>query len=117
MTIRTTERRKSISPDVILSAVANDYRRVVLRALHHTDEEAMGVNALVDRVADRVGNGEPPDDEHRQYIHTALHHVHLPKLEDCGMIVHDTETDQVRNVTGELGQELLALVAPYETGE
>ncbi len=31
------------------------------------------------------------------------------------MIAYDAETEQVRNVADELGQELLALIAPYET--
>lgn len=73
----------------------------------------MEVSALVDQVAERVRDGEPPDDDHRQRVHTALHHIHLPQLEDCGMIVHDTETNQVRNGTDELDQQSLALIDTY----
>lgn len=103
--------------DVVLSAIAHEQRRAVLHALTHADKTRMEVSTLVDRVSERVRNGEPPDVEHRQRIHTALHHVHLPKLDSCGMVVYDTETKQVKNTTGELAQELLALIAPYDALE
>ena len=108
---------QSIPPDVVLSAVANEHRRVILRSLDHTDGKVMEFEALVDQVANhlRKANEEPLDDDHRQRVRTALHHIHLPKLEACGMIVHDTETKQVRNVTGELVQDLLSTVESYET--
>lgn len=114
MTASTFESGTSVPPDVVLSAVANDHRRAILRSLNHSEGETMEISALVDQVTEHVRDGEPPDDEHRQRVRTALHHIHLPKLEDCGMIVHDTETNQVRNVTGELEQELLTVVEPYE---
>lgn len=117
MTTSTLESGKPIPLDVVLSAVADEHRRAVLRSLNRTDGKVLEIDALVDRVAERVRNGEPPNDEHRRRVHIALHHVHLPKLEACGMILHDTETKQVRNATGELGQRLLSVVEPYEARE
>lgn len=117
MTASTTESGRPIPPDVVLSAVADEHRRAVLRSLNQTDQNEMDVDALADLVAERVRNGEPSDDEHRRRIHIALHHIHLPKLEACGMILYDTETKQVRNVTGELSQRLLSVVEPYEARE
>ena len=115
MTNSSAETRNTVSPDAVLSAVANDHRRAVLQALDRTDGGVMEVSALTDQVAERVRDGEPPDDDQRQRVRAALHHTHLPKLEACGMIGYDAETEQVRNVADELGQELLALIAPYET--
>lgn len=112
--VPTPESGKSVPTDTVLSAVANKQRRAVLRALDHTDEKAMEFSALVDQVTEYVRNGAAPD-EHRQRVRATLHHNHLPKLESCGMIVYDTETKQVRNVTGELGKELLKLVDAHET--
>ena len=108
---------QSIPPDVVLSVVANEQRRVILRSLDHTEGKVLEVEALVDQVVNhlRKATEEPLDDDHRQRVRTALHHIHLPKLEACGMIVHDTETKQVRNVTGELVQDLLETVESYET--
>ena len=102
---------------VTLSAVANERRRVVLRTLHHSDEKVLEFSTLVDRVTEHTQDRDTPDTRHRQRVRTTLHHVHLPKLEECGMIVYDTEAKQVKNVSDELSQELLALTAPYETRE
>lgn len=79
----------------------------------------MELGTLVDQIAEEVrGNGgEPPADDHRQRVRTVLHHVHLPKLEACGMIVYATETGQVRSVSGELERELLRVLEPYEGRE
>ncbi|QFU84064.1 hypothetical protein GCU68_00735 [Natronorubrum aibiense] len=77
----------------------------------------MAVSTLIERVAEHVQNGDQSADEHRQRVRTALHHIHLPKLDACGMIVHDTETDQVRNVTGEPSQELLTAIESYVARE
>ena len=115
MTNSSAKTRNTISPDAVLSAVANDHRRAILQILNRTDRGVMGVSTLTDQVAEHVRDGEPPDDDQRQRVRAALQHTHLPKLEACGMIVYDAETEQVRNVADELGQELLALIAPYET--
>ncbi|UPW01358.1 hypothetical protein M0R88_04450 [Halorussus gelatinilyticus] len=115
MTNSSAETRDTISPDAVLSAVADDHRRAVLQILNRTDGGVMEMSALTDAVAEHVRDGEPPDDDQRRRVRTALHHTHLPKLEACEMVVYDAETEQVRNVADELGQELLALIAPYET--
>lgn len=119
MTTSATERTESTAPDAVLSAVANEHRRVVLRALDQADEETMAVGTLVDRVAEQVraDDGERLGDEHRERVHTALYHVHLPKLEASGMVVHDTQVGQVRDVTGELERDLLTVVESYEPRE
>ena len=115
--IGSTEGENPPPFDVILSAIAHEQRRAVLHALAHTDKTRLEVSTLADRVSERVRNGELSDTEHRQRIHTALHHIHLPKLDSCGMIAYDVETKQVQNTTGELAQELLALIAPSDSLE
>lgn len=102
-------------PDEVLLAIASEQRRVILRTLELADEEAMEMDALADRVAEALRNTDRADSEHRQRVRTALHHVHLPKLEACGMVVRDTETNRIRNATGDLGQELLTMLESYET--
>jgi hypothetical protein len=116
MITSTLERGNTVPPDAILSAVADEGCRAVLRVLS-SKGEAMDINALTDQVAERVRYGGPRTGEHRQRVRTALHHVHLPKLEACGLLVHDTETKQVRSVNGELSQKLLTMVEPYEARE
>ncbi|WP_152418847.1 DUF7344 domain-containing protein [Natronorubrum sulfidifaciens] len=108
VTTDSSEQGQSISLDEILSMVAHEQRRVVLRTLTRTDEDAVAVSALTEQVAEQLQNGDLPDDDHRQRVRTALHHIHLPKLDACGMIVYDTETNLVRDGTGKQSQQLLA---------
>ncbi|WP_226482053.1 DUF7344 domain-containing protein [Natrinema amylolyticum] len=112
MTDSTAEQRTSIPSDSVLSAITSEHRRAVLRSLDRTDGNAIAVSALTDRVAEALRNGEVPDDERRRRVRTALHHIHLPKLEDSGLIAYDTETGQVRTATGGLDTDLRALITP-----
>ena len=105
-------------PDTILSVVANEHRRATLNALDNASEKTLEYDALVDRVANRVRD-EHVDrvDEHRQRVRIALHHTHLPKLEEVGIIDYEAETGHVQFVGGELEQDLLTLVEPYDGHE
>ena len=114
-----TERRVPTSPDAVLSALADEHRRAVLRSLNGAKDEALTFDVLVNRVADLVRNevAERTTDDHRQCVRTALHHNHLPILEECQMIDYDSETKQVRTVTEGMGQDLLTVVESYEARE
>ena len=113
------EREKAISRDRILSAVGNEHRRAILNTLTSDPDETVEFDALVERVADRVGDGdtERESDDHRQRVRIALHHTHLPKLEDARMIEHEAETGHVRFVGGQLEQQLLTLVESSDASE
>ena len=112
----SSERERSLSADTILSAVANEHRRATLNALDNASEKTLAYDALVDRVANRVRNEDAnlESDEHQQRVRIALHHTHLPKLEEARIIDYEAETGHVRFIGGELEQDLLTLVEPYE---
>ena len=115
----SSERERSLSPDTILSAVANEHRRATLNALDNASERTLEYDVLVDRVADRVRNEDPrrESDEHQQRVRIALHHTHLPKLDEARIIDYEAKTGRVRFVGGELEQDLLTLIEPYEAYE
>ncbi|WP_458186316.1 DUF7344 domain-containing protein [Haladaptatus sp. NG-WS-4] len=110
---------KSLSPDTILSAVANEHRRATLNALDNASEKTLEYDVLVDRVADRVRDEDAnlESDEHRQRVRIALHHTHLPKLEEARIIDYEAETGNVQFVGGELERDLLTLVEPHVVHE
>ncbi len=110
---------RSISPDTILSVVANEHRRAVLDAVTSASEKTLAYDALVDRVADRVRveGAKRGSDEHRQRVRIGLRHTHLPKLEEARIIDYKHETGHVRFVGGELEQKILTLVEPYDDHE
>lgn len=109
MTNRTTGRAASTRLDDVMSALSAEQRRAVVRVLVRSDEAVLGFDTLVDRVAGEVQPAEVGSSarDHRRRVRTELHHVHLPKLAEYGMVVHDTERMQVRDTVGELEQELL----------
>ncbi|TMT79173.1 hypothetical protein E2L06_19885 [Haloterrigena sp. H1] len=82
-------------------------------------EKTLEYDVLVDRVADRVRNEDEKweSDEHRQRVRIALHHTHLPKLDEARIIDYEAETGHVQFVGGELEQKILALIQPYDVHE
>ncbi|WP_242406250.1 DUF7344 domain-containing protein [Halostagnicola larsenii] len=112
-------RERQISPDTVLSAVANEHRRAILDALDNASEKTLAYDVLVDRVADRVQDKDAKreSDEHRQRVRIALHHTHLPKLEEARIIDYETEMGHIQFIGGELEQKILRLVVPYDIHE
>ena len=106
--------KRPISPDTILSAVANEHRRAVLNALDNAFEQTLEYDVLVDRVADRVRDDDAKRelDRLRQRVRIALHHTHLPKLEEARIIDYEAQTGHVQFVGGDLERHLLTLVEP-----
>jgi len=111
--------KSSTSPDTILSAVANEHRRAILDALDTAPDNTLEYDALVERVADRIRDedAERVSDEHRQRVRIALHHTHLPKLDEARIIDYEGDTGHVEFVGGALEQEILTLVEPYDSHE
>jgi len=110
---------RPISPDTILSAVANEHRRAILNALDTAPDNTLEYDTLVDRVADQIRDedAERVSDEHRQRVRIALHHTHLPKLDEAQIIDYEGDTGHVEFVGGALEQEILTLVEPYDNHE
>ncbi|MEF8914616.1 DUF7344 domain-containing protein [Natronomonas sp.] len=111
-----TEHKQAVPVDAVVSAVADEHRRAVLRLLNHTDGNTMELDALSDRVAEHVANPDGSGADHRRRIRIALHQIHLPKLADYGMVRYDRETKEARSVTDELSEELLAVLGAHESG-
>lgn len=116
---RPAERERSISPDRILSAVGNEHRWAILDSLNSASNKTMEYDTLVDRVAARIRckHADRASDEYRQRIRIALHHNHLPKLEEVGIIDYETETGLVEFVGGEWERNLLTLLGVHDTNE
>jgi hypothetical protein len=77
--------------------LASDRRRTVLAAL---DDRATPVEltalaaAVARREADTTGVGE----DRLRRVTVALHHVHLPKLDDFGVVAYDPDARRVERV-------------------
>jgi hypothetical protein len=77
------------SLNACLALVADQRRRRLLKHLQHNGNSKVQVDDLVDRLY-QAGTAEADDRQmSRDELATQLHHSHLPKLTDFGVIEHD----------------------------
>jgi len=74
--------------DSLFEILADEQRRRLLAHLMETDDGVAGVSELADRLAD--------GDDERERAVIRLHHAHLPKLEDEGIVEYDARSEAVR---------------------
>lgn len=96
-----------LSTDQLHRLLANSRRRLLLSYLQSHTDESVSFEDLVAAIA----RGERPDPgpaTHWQRVETDLHHVHLPKLADAGVLEYDPVT---RTVEYEPSDELEAALS------
>lgn len=83
------------SLDPLLNVLADHYRRCVLKYLRQVDGQTASLEAVVNHVYAVTSNrmGERPDHD---AIRLTLQHLHLPILEDRGIIDYDTRSRTIR---------------------
>jgi hypothetical protein len=84
--IETVIGRTGIDDSDLHRLLADDQRKAVLAVLH--DSETRTRSALATAVAER-------DDETAERVETRLHHVHLPVLDEAGIVDYDPQTELV----------------------
>lgn len=88
----THSSRRRTDPDlpvsVALETLSNEWRRRTLSLL--SGHEMMTVDELAEALA--VEGGDLP----AETLHLELHHCHLPKLADAGLVSYDAERHRVR---------------------
>ena len=90
--------------EAVFTVLSDEYRRVVLTHLLK-ESKLVGVDELVNRLVEEL----QPDDEIRQdkvreRIVIELHHIHLPMMDDVGLVEYDSEQNEVE--TTEAAQEI-----------
>ena len=92
-----TEAMPSQWTDTRLELLANGRRRKVLYYLHDETDDGVEFEELVDWVVrwEAQADREVPED-HRLEVTIALHHNHLPKLDDAGALDYDRRSRFVR---------------------
>ena len=86
----------SISTETAITMIADFRRRKVLRHLMENGDGAITIDELVAGIEDDVSppTGATGDVEERLLIE--LHHTHLPKLAEAGMIDFDERSETIR---------------------
>ena len=86
----TTDTEPSI--DDLFAVLTEARRRTVLSVLTESTSP-MDVESLATRVAarERDVDADSLSESTVEDVHVTLHHVHLPKLDDAGLVDHDRE--------------------------
>jgi DNA-binding transcriptional ArsR family regulator len=95
---------ETISTDRTLQLLADEQRRELLRFLIETDKDVVTVDDLVAAAAG-------PDPAETQRTRIEIHHVHLPKLDDAGVVDYDPEHGLIRYRSAESIEQLLGFVS------
>lgn len=97
--------------DRFFDALGKTRRRVILRSL--TDTENANLHQLAESIAE-YEEGESSE-EQIESIRLDLHHHHVPKLAEYGLISYDTRTNMMAlEPLPETAQEILDLVNDLE---
>ena len=100
---------RAVSLDATFDALGNEDCRVLLRHLVESDD-ALGVEDLVDRLADATGT-----DEDR--LRARLHHSYLPKLADAGLVEYDAERELVADGEDARFEAMVPTVESFEQAD
>jgi hypothetical protein len=79
----------------IHDVLRNDRRRLSLDCLREAEDGVMSVRELSERVATLEAGEDPPPRNKRQSVYVSLHQTHLPKLDDLGIVVYDSDPKEV----------------------
>lgn len=97
-------RGDDVSLDEVLRLIATERRRLVLQYLCRRDDE-VAVDELVDFVVARTGpTVDARPDELRSRVGGSLQHIHLPMMDDAGIVEYYRDrqtvatTDAIRAV-------------------
>lgn len=83
------------SLDQIFDLLSNRRRRYALYYLRQVADGVATVDEVVDHVVSFQDDVEPTD-EYRLSVRNSFRHVHLPKLNDAGVLEYDARSDAIR---------------------
>lgn len=113
---RTEKRTAGVSPDTIHDLLSSGRRRHLISYLLERQDETVGVDEVIDWIT-REERPDPGSIGHRERVAIDLHHVHIPKLADAGVIEHDPVAETIRYDGPEALATLLAASNEFEAQE
>lgn len=107
----TTTDRVSLSPATIFSLLAEDRRRYTIQYLAHR-VGAVPLGEVAEHIALR--EDDPTRDRYERVI-TGLHHIHVPRLREAGVVRYDPKRETVeRLATADQLTPYLNLAAAFD---
>lgn len=104
----------SLSVDALLEVLAHRYRRDTLRYLVNAPGHVAALKEVVDHLVEveTQATGARPG---RDQIETALHHTHLPKLTNAGVVEYDPRSRELRYWPDDRLEDLLDYLLDVES--
>ena len=103
--------KSTLTTESLLELVVHPRRREILRHLQENADRAVTIDELTQTVAFDGGTITSRDDSRATAASVALHHTHLPKLADAGIIDYDSRRETVRYRGDDRLEALLAFIA------
>lgn len=82
--------------DTCLRLVADQYRRQIIHHLRHEANGTTTFDDLVEQISSQASDFKNDPPQGREKIAIQLHHIHLPKLANYGVIEFEHTTRVVR---------------------
>lgn len=102
----------SLSLDAMLELLTHHHRREVLRFLIDDPNHTASIDELTSHLLDCEAERTSERPAHNE-IETQLHHTHLPKLTDTGIVEYDARSQELRYWRHERLESLLEDVQSY----
>jgi hypothetical protein len=96
-----------ISIDTLITVLTNEHRRIILAYLLQENDPALLEDLIDCIVREFQPDGEVRQNELRTFTALKLQHVHLPLMDDVGIIEYDTGLKTVE------GTDATELAKPY----
>lgn len=83
------------------SVLASEERRLALGVLAE-QPTGVGLKQLAAKIVTEREGEESQDADSIKEVMIVLHHVHLPKMADMGIVRYDTETQEIKPAAGSI---------------
>lgn len=97
--------------DRVLKLLRNKERRKIVEYFANSDADTASMEVLAAQLAGLAVETDGSVESSTDATRTQLHHVHLPKLEDHGVVEYDTRTGDVRYHSDERVESIVASLA------
>lgn len=88
-----------LSAETLFDLLVDRRRRYLLYSLDQSPDAVTSLDELTGRVLDwerRMDAGNEPTAELERQVRISLHHTHLPKISEAGLVEYDSRSETVR---------------------